>query len=349
MIQSNHRVSKDKQIYDLSQMLEISKSLCSVFEYSTLIESILYICMCQMRVLSAGMYIQTDYDSDTFDLGSNFSGFELEKNLTYSLNITDPLVEYLKANPKPQSLHQIKQSLGKKADYTQLDSLNPSLIVPLKQKNRLVGFLIVGERIDLGDGISYTKYEKEQIATLGSLSAIAISNALMVEQTTTDMMTKLKQRHYFFAVLSENLEKCRLSGVPLSVLMVDIDDFKCFNDTWGHQCGDFVLQETAHAISECIRNRDLAGRYGGEEFIVMLYDTDAKDAEMVAERIRHRIATQTLMYDGQPMNVTVSIGVAAMRENLSDTPKTITECADKALYQSKKSGKNKVTVYRKYR
>ncbi len=349
MSNSSKRISKDKQIYDLTQMLEVSKSLCSVFEYSTLIESILYICMCQMRVLSAGMYIQATYDSDTFDLSDNYSGFEIAPNREYSISITDPIVNYLKLLDGPKTMNQMKHDLGNKVDCSQLESLQPSLIVPLKQKTRLVGFMLLGERIDLGEGLEYTKYDKEQILTLASLSAVAINNALMVEQTTTDMMTKLKLRHYFFAVLSENMEKCRLAGMPISVLMLDIDDFKRFNDTWGHQCGDFVLQETASAISECIRTRDLAGRYGGEEFIVMLHDTDAREAEKVAERIREKVESQILNYEGQTMNVTVSIGVATMMDKISDTPKTITQCSDEAMYQSKKNGKNRVTVYRKYR
>ncbi len=349
MTRTPRRASKDKKIYDLSQMIELSKSLCSVFEYSTLIESILYICMCQMRVLSAGMYIQTDYDSDTLDLKDNYSGFELSEDMTYSVRIDDPVVEYLKANPEPKTLGQLKHAVGTKSLFAQFETLEPSLIVPLKQKTRLVGFLVLGERIDLGEGLRYTKYEKDQISTLASLSAVAISNSLMVEQTTTDMMTKLKLKHYFYAVLSEHMEKSRIAGFPVSVLMLDIDDFKRFNDTWGHQCGDFVLQETARAISECIRSRDLAGRYGGEEFIVMLTDTDIRKAEQVAERIRKRISEQELEYDGRRMRVTVSIGVATMREGICDTPKTITNCADQALYESKKAGKNKVTVYRKYR
>ena len=190
----------------------------------------------------------------------------------------------------------------------------------------------------------YTEYERDQIIKIASLASIAINNASLIEQTTTDMMTHLKLKHYFFTVLTEKLEFSALNKMPISVLMLDIDFFKKFNDTYGHACGDFVLKKTASSIFDSIRGQDLAGRYGGEEFVVMLYNTDADAAMMVAERIRKNIAEQELQYEDNKMSLTISIGVSVFDVDNPVTAKELVELADRALYQSKANGRNRVTL-----
>ena len=132
--------------------------------------------------------------------------------------------------------------------------------------------------------------------------------------------------------------------MPISVLMLDIDFFKKFNDTYGHACGDFVLQKVSRSIFDSIRGQDLAGRYGGEEFVVMLYNTDAEAAMMVAERIRKNIAEQELVYENNKMSLTISIGVSVFDVENPITAKELVEMADRALYQSKANGRNRVTL-----
>ncbi|MBQ1197991.1 MAG: GGDEF domain-containing protein [Spirochaetaceae bacterium] len=156
--------------------------------------------------------------------------------------------------------------------------------------------------------------------------------------------THLKLKHYFFTVLSEKLEFSALNKMPISVLMLDIDFFKKFNDTYGHACGDFVLQKVSRSIFDSIRGQDLAGRYGGEEFVVMLYNTDAEAAMMVAERIRKNIAEQELVYENNKMSLTISIGVSVFDVENPITAKELVEMADRALYQSKANGRNRVTL-----
>ena len=127
--------------------------------------------------------------------------------------------------------------------------------------------------------------------------------------------------------------------------MLDIDFFKKFNDTYGHACGDYVIQKVAQNISEGIRSEDLPGRYGGEEFVAMLYNTDITAAQMVAERIRKNIEQSVFEYDGITMQVTISIGVATFDpEKCNITAKQLVEMADQALYISKRNGRNKVTL-----
>lgn len=334
----------EKKIYDLTQLLEISKSLCSVLDYSNLVESILYICMCQMRVLGAGIFVCNDFESDIYSLQNYYSGLDTDPLINYSLETTSPFIQFLSKEEKPYTLKELSDVMGDQ-DIPQITSLNPSLIVPLKQKNHLIGILLLGERIDLGEGIRFSSYERTQIQSIASLAAIAIGNANLVERTTTDMMTKLKLKHYFFNVLTDKIDVSISQHTPISVLMLDIDHFKNFNDTYGHACGDYVLQEVAHVISEGVRSHDLAGRYGGEEFVVMLYNTETSTAMMVAERIRKNIEKKDFEYEGKKFNVTISIGAAVLQKDEFLSAKQLVDNADQALYVSKNSGRNRVSLY----
>ena len=335
----------EKQLYDYGQLVEVAKSLCSVLEFSTLIESILYTCMCQMRVLGAGMFVLKSFDSDCFTLENNYSGFDPDMELEYTIPTNHPIISYLCETNQAFTIDELESNLEKGVLLKQLSSLNPSLVVPLKLKNHLNGILLLGDRIMLDDeNCYYTEYERDQIIKIASLASIAINNASLIEQTTTDMMTHLKLKHYFFTVLTEKLEFSALNKMPISVLMIDIDFFKKFNDTYGHACGDFVLKKTASSIFDSIRGQDLAGRYGGEEFVVMLYNTDADAAMMVAERIRKNIAEQELHYEGNNMSLTISIGVSVFDADNPITAKELVEMADRALYQSKANGRNRVTL-----
>lgn len=333
----------EKRLYDLKQMLEISKSLCSMLDYSTLIESILYICMCQMRVLGAGMFVQKDLDSDLFVLDTNYSGLEPDDNVIYSISNSSDLIKLLNETNITYTITDLYNTLGQNSDVDEFASLRPSLIVPLKQKKELSGILLLGERIDLGDGVEFNDYDRSQILNIASLASIAINNASLVEKTTTDMMTHLKMKHYFYKVLSDKLESSSSLNLPLSCLMLDIDFFKKFNDTYGHACGDFVLQTVAKVISDGVRGNDLAGRYGGEEFVVMLYNTDKNAAIVVAERIRREIEQRDLFYEGNHMQVTISIGVSQYVPGTEMSAKQLVEYADQALYISKRTGRNKVS------
>ena len=335
----------EKKLYDYGQLVEVAKSLCSVLEFSTLIESILYTCMCQMRVLGAGMFVLKSFDSDCFTLENNYSGFDPDMEIEYIIPTNHPVISYLCETNKAFTIDELESNLENHGLVKQISSLNPSLVVPLKLKNHLNGILLLGDRIMLDDeNCYYTEYERDQIIKIASLASIAINNASLIEQTTTDMMTHLKLKHYFFTVLTEKLEFSALNKMPISVLMLDIDFFKKFNDTYGHACGDFVLKKTASSIFDSIRGQDLAGRYGGEEFVVMLYNTDADAAMMVAERIRKNIAEQELHYEGNNMSLTISIGVSVFDADNPITAKELVEMADRALYQSKANGRNRVTL-----
>ncbi|AEE17740.1 diguanylate cyclase DgcA [Treponema brennaborense] len=346
-VPTNLAAQYEKKIYDLQQLLAISKSLSSVLEYSSLIESILYICMCQMRVLGAGIFVPESLDSDTLFLADNYNGFDLEPEIDYSFSESHPLVGFLGSVNATFTLNDLRVHLPAGTDLSPIASLEPSLIIPLKQQNHVNGILVLGERIDIGDGAGFSEDDKQQILDIAVLASIAINNTILVERSSTDMMTHLKLKYFFYKLLDDKLEAAKKAEMPVAVIMFDIDFFKRFNDTYGHACGDFVLQRVARIIQDGVRGQDLAARYGGEEFVVMLYNTDSNGAYKVGDRIRRVIEESDLVYEDVHMNVTISAGFSVYdpgdEKNAAVTPTQLVELADQALYLSKRNGRNRIT------
>jgi two-component system, cell cycle response regulator len=165
---------------------------------------------------------------------------------------------------------------------------------------------------------------------------------LSIEMAITDPLTGLHNRRYMESHLGSLLEQAVSRKKPLTVLVLDIDYFKAINDTHGHDAGDDVLREFSVRIKKSIRGIDLACRYGGEEFVVIMPETDLTVATMVAERLRRRIATEPFpIQDGsRSIEVTISIGISALGRD--DTAANILKRADTALYRAKRDGRNRV-------
>lgn len=163
-----------------------------------------------------------------------------------------------------------------------------------------------------------------------------------LELAITDSLTGLYNRRYMESHLGAMVEDGLTNDKPVSLLIFDIDFFKSVNDTYGHAAGDAVLKEFSQRIAQNVRGVDLACRMGGEEFVVVMPDTDLTYAKMVAERLRMRIGeTPFKIDDGHDLNVTVSIGIAVV-EGAGDTAEKLIERADAALYRAKREGRNRV-------
>ena len=166
-----------------------------------------------------------------------------------------------------------------------------------------------------------------------------------IEAAITDALTGLHNRRYMENHLGTLMEQAIMRCRPLSILILDIDFFKAVNDTHGHSAGDEVLEEFARRLKKAVRGIDLACRYGGEEFVVVMPDTDIAMATAVAERLRRRIAAEPfpINRNARTAKVTISIGIAAMRSS-EDKPAEIIKRADQALYRAKREGRNRVVA-----
>jgi two-component system cell cycle response regulator len=166
---------------------------------------------------------------------------------------------------------------------------------------------------------------------------------MSIEMAITDSLTSLFNRRYMETHFAALVEQAAARGKPIAVLILDIDYFKAVNDSHGHDAGDDVLREFSLRIRKAIRNIDLACRYGGEEFVIVMPETDMAVATMVAERIRRRIATEpfAIQQGTRNLEVTISIGIAAIGAP-GDTAAAILKRADQALYRAKRDGRNRV-------
>lgn len=336
----------EKQVYDLQQLLEISRSFCSTLELDKLIESIFYIVMAQMRVIGVGLFIKKHIETEKFCLGTNYTGLELDPSKKYEISFNSVFFEQMSEHRVPFELKEIEEEVKDTEEFKMISSLKPSIIAPLVLKNHVNGYLVLGERLAIDEeSANFSNYEKNELFNIASLAAVAVNNASLVEQSSTDMMTRLKLKYYFFNILTDKIDEAYLRNEPLSVLMFDIDFFKKFNDSYGHACGDYVLQEVARIISDTISDTDMASRYGGEEFTVMLPGSTKGRALEVAEQIRSKIEANDFFYKDQHMKVTISCGVSelSMENNPVTSAKVFVDQADKALYVSKRNGRNRVT------
>ena len=158
----------------------------------------------------------------------------------------------------------------------------------------------------------------------------------------TDELTGLYNRRYFDRHLNVMLSKAQEQDRDIALMILDIDHFKAVNDNHGHDVGDAVLREFAARLRRNIRGVDLACRFGGEEFVVLMPDTDTGQAEAVAERVRQSMVEKPFeVGPTRPLSVTVSAGVA-LKESQADTPETLVKRADVALYRAKREGRNRV-------
>ena len=166
---------------------------------------------------------------------------------------------------------------------------------------------------------------------------------MSIEAAITDALTGLHNRRYMETHLGTLVEQAAARGRPLSILVLDIDFFKAINDGYGHSAGDDVLKEFSRRLKKAVRGIDLACRFGGEEFVVVMPDTSIAMATMVAERLRKRIAAEPFRINQNTRTVqaTISIGIAAMR-SVEDRPSDIIRRADEALYRAKREGRNRV-------
>jgi len=162
------------------------------------------------------------------------------------------------------------------------------------------------------------------------------------ESATRDGLTRIFNKKYFNDTLRKEFAYCLRHHVPMSLVMLDLDHFKKINDTFGHPAGDFVLQRVAAKIGETVRQEDLFARYGGEEFALLLRESQSDAAIRCAERCRRAVDTADIAFNGTPIKVTVSLGVATLLDSDFSQPEELLAAADKYLYRAKEGGRNRV-------
>lgn len=225
--------------------------------------------------------------------------------------------------------------------YTPSPDLTECLCMPLQEENADV---VIGVAVIAQPASHKTPdYRMQILNILRTLVSAAMENARLFQLATMDSLTGLYMRRYFEIRLEEELRRVHRHRMPLSLIMLDIDFFKRVNDTYGHLQGDNVLCEVARIILDSVRvDIDLPCRYGGEEFIILLPSTPLDGACVLAERIRKRCEEHAFMMQDQPIQVTLSIGVAEMKNEDDFDRHSFIGRADAMLYAAKQGGRNQV-------
>ncbi|MEL6931421.1 MAG: diguanylate cyclase, partial [Cyanobacteria bacterium J06600_6] len=163
----------------------------------------------------------------------------------------------------------------------------------------------------------------------------------------TDGLTKIANRRFFDHFIKQQWSKCQRNEQDLAVILCDVDFFKIYNDTYGHQEGDNCLQKVALVLNESVRGNDLAARYGGEEFVIVLPNSNTETANIVAKRIRAKLKAMQIPHPGSTVSqyVSISMGISSACHNKAISPQELIEMADKALYQAKKQGRDRAEIY----
>ena len=211
------------------------------------------------------------------------------------------------------------------------------ILIGSHKETELIGMLYL-ENNRATDVFTRERFETLELICLSAAGRLELSRKAVV-----DGLTELFNHEYFQNLLSQEFATARRHGRELALLFIDIDHFKHFNDSWGHQVGDQVLREIAGIIKDACRVEDTVARYGGEEIAVILPMTGPGQAGQVAERIRAAVENHRVMHDGNALQVTISLGLAHLEAALADKDELISR-ADDALYRSKAGGRNRLTA-----
>jgi diguanylate cyclase (GGDEF)-like protein len=262
----------------------------------------------------------------------------------------------------------IAEDVGERVAKSILEKGKPVLVMdvaraqlppaPAERRYKTTSFIsypiMIGDKgiavINFTDKVGGERFERRDLELLDSIApqiAVAVDRMALRDKageyaqlSITDQLTGLLNRRYIEERLTEEINRSDRSGAPMTFMMLDVDEFKSYNDRYGHPAGDEALQMMGHILRENLRGADVAARYGGEEFSVLLPETSVEEAEAIAERIRRHVEHTKF----PKRKVTVSIGIATLGGNIANVEE-LKKAADVALYAAKDAGRNNVKVF----
>ncbi|MHB9093458.1 MAG: sensor domain-containing diguanylate cyclase [Eubacteriales bacterium] len=329
---------------ELSALYEVAKNMGEDLDLSKTLGLILSETKRVVNYHTGIIYLWEEEDNVLMPTAIRSPFAEQLKNIQYPLG--EGLVGHVAKTHQPEVVYDSK----KDSELRRMPGINQFLrsllVIPLSMDNKLIGVVVVGKK----EPYAFGPKQMQILSSLGGQASVAMANAMLYKRieklAITDGLTKVYNHRYFYKRIEEEAERHRRYTTTYSLIMLDLDFFKKFNDKYGHRAGDAALFNVARLLKENTRTLDVVSRYGGEEFAIVLPETDCTSAKFVAERIRQAIHDDyfAISEDQPPVHVTVSIGVSTCPQDTNDVNELI-ELADKSLYYSKETGKNMVSLW----
>lgn len=334
-----------RKVYELHNLVEASNDIYSILDFKQLINSSLLTIIGQVGFQKAFVLI---YDKETKIFNQIYHKGFVNKNFdNLEFDVTSPIVSYFFKNRTPVYISRLETNKKLKEFAKKLKKMGIFVIAPLIYSERLQGIIGAGEKLQFQN---FSESDFEIFHILVNIISISIGNSYLFQEmktlSLTDAMTNLHNYRYFEDRLKEELNRAKRHKKKVSLMILDIDHFKNYNDTLGHQAGDEVLRTIGKILKQTIRDEDIVARYGGEEFCIILPGIEKKGIPILGERVRNKVESEKFFKEEvQPAGkVTISIGTATFPDDAIKF-NDIIEKADKALYRAKNSGRNQVIVY----
>ena len=328
----------DYRILQLSTLYEVGKAISSELDFRKLQNMILEIVVKVVKAEKGSLMLLDDAEK-SLTIGVAV-GLSEEITRDTRLEIGESVAGWVVKNRRPLFAGNVEtdptfQSIKKKNIRT-----GTMMCVPLTAKDKILGTL----NISRSEPDSFSEKDFELFVNLANQAAIAIDNARLYRYAVTDEMTRLYNHRYFQQRLDEEIQRADRYENHVSLIILDVDHFKRFNDTFGHPEGDRALKAVARLIEKNVREIDIPARYGGEEFVVICPEKNGEGSLIPAERIRTAIESFDFRINGEPVSLTVSLGVSCYPDAAKSKADLIQK-ADFALYYSKQHGRNQATLY----
>lgn len=330
-------------MYNLIQLIEISKSFTSTLDFSIFIEPLIYSCMGQRQVTVAEIFSLQQDDSSTYPLEKNSVGFDLLPNINYFFQDNRGIPPLLRQTEQPIDISELQETIADSYDLSILDSIETVLVAPLMYPKRSIGILVLEKNIFESEKKIFTREESQLIPEIATILVLSINIILLIEHSFTDMLTKLKLQCFFYTVTASKLRLVQESNIPIAIILLGIKPFKQFNDIYGHTCGDFALQRTSYLLKPHVRSDDIIARYEGKEFVQILHNVDESITRKITERIRNTVGNDDIVFSDTHLQMPLSVGYTIYNPKQIQDKKIKLEhlinLTDEAIYTFKRDGK----------
>ena len=354
----NDLTAQEKEIQKLYAVLEVNAIISSELKLNKVLDALVNRAREVMDAEASSLMLLDEETKELYFYTLKGEKSEILKSIR--LKLGEGISGWVAQNGQPVLVEDCSRDprFSRKADEASHFVTRSMMCVPLMFKGRALGTIQV---LNKKDGNFFNEKDLRIFEVMAIAASVAIENARLHEMATVDSMTRLYMKSYFLARLKEEFRRARSEERPLSIMMTDIDLFRNVNNNFGHQAGDSALVTLAEVVNETVddineelreKNKDapevIAGRYGGEEFCVLMPNTDSEEAKRYGEMIRMNIGNKPVpVGEGRTTEITISIGVAnfPLHEPYIKELEDFIRLADEALYICKNRGRNRVELY----